>query len=193
MELLDWEDGNQKTDMVAAAFCVGDGVAGYDLGPYSSGHVKSWGATEKARYNTNLAQWLADIFAVLNTATGPTIDLAVDMKNDLEATLRAAPYNLPPNKVQPGRYECGQHVALTGYPNSTDARTAFAAYRADARRDLWLETYLDALKTRRGGTNCVFAMVSQNTWLSGWGVMFQQGDQMTEQFEAVSGRIAANL
>ena len=192
MERLDWQSGYQKTDMVAAAFYVGGGGVTAPLGPYATDHITGWGATEKARYNTNLPLWLTDIFAALNAETGPTIDAAVTMKNSLEATLRAAPYNLAPNSIELGQYECGQHVALKNYPDANAARTAFAAYRADARMGLWWDTYLDALKDRLGGTHCIFSMVSQNTWLSGWGIMFQQGDQTTEQFEAVSGWIAAN-
>lgn len=191
-ERLQWGNLYQGLDRIAIAPYWGN-----YLGEYSTNNLPGWGATEKALYATDVAAWKNAFFSVVNADIDATVAAAATFKQNLEAALRVAPYNLPANTIRLMSYECGWHVTMGSYPNQALAVTAFNSLRDDARYATATTRYLNAIKAQLGGEHVWFSSVTKpipgaTGNIFAWGIMYKQGDRTMPLYNAIKTWIAGN-
>lgn len=193
---LSWQNSWQAVDQVMIA-PYWYAVSGNDLGRYGSAHITGWGATEKALYaDADLAPFATAFFSVAPTAVEQTVTSAVSYADTLEALLRAVPGYVR-DKVKTGIYECGHHVAFSGYPDPAKARIAYDYLQAHSSMATMYETYLSGLASRLGGTICVFDLGAPTAVDYGqstpqrWGILRKTGDTSFPMYAGTAAAVAA--
>lgn len=191
-ELLRWEDAYLHCDRFAVAPYWGGGIAGYDIGKYST-NFTGWTATEKALVATDVPAFLTAAFAAFNTAIDATIAYMKTWKQDFARLVAAQPGG-DIDLVPLMSYEAGWHWITSG---SWDAaiNTVFPQIVNDARFGTALTRYLNGLRDNVGGDHVLFDRIANLTTGQGsnWGHQSDEADITSgnARFTAVKNFIAA--
>lgn len=191
-ELLSWEDAYLHCDRFAVAPYWGGGIAGYNVGSYSSDFT-GWTATEKALVATDVPAFLTAAFAAFNTAIDGTIAYMKTWKQDFARLVAAKPGGSI-DLVPLMSYEAGWHWYTQGAWNSA-INTVFPQIITDARFGTAVTRYLNGLRDNIGGDHVLFDRLAavETGQGSNWGYQSDEGDitSSNARFTAVKDFIAA--
>ena len=191
-ELLRWESAYLHCDRFAVAPYWGGGIAGYDIGNYSS-NFTGWTATEKALVATDVPAFLTAAFAAFNTAIDGTVAYMKTWKQDFARLVAAQPGGSI-DLVPLMSYEAGWHWITQGGWNAA-IDTVFPQIVSDARFGTALTRYLNGLRDNVGGDHVLFDRIAMlaTGQKSNWGHQSDEADITSgnARFTAVKNFIAA--